>query len=58
METVSKKDLMLQVADHAGQKHYEKFKQETLKLIRKRREAKEQKDKEVGQSAESESADN
>ena len=49
MKTIPKKDLMLQIADHAGQKQYEKFKQETLELVRKKREAKERKDKEAEQ---------
>ena len=57
METLSKKDSMLQVADRAGQKHYEKFKRDTLELVRKKREAKEQKDKEAEQSVKSADSD-
>jgi len=53
METVSKKDLMLQVADHAGQKYYEKFKRDTLELVRKKREAKARKNKEAEKPVES-----
>ena len=53
MQTISKEDLMTQFVDRLAQEDHEKFIQESLEYIRKRREAKERKGKETEQPAES-----
>ena len=53
MTITEKTDLMTQIVERDAQEHYEKFKQETGELLRKRREAKERKEKEAGQPVES-----
>jgi hypothetical protein len=56
MKTIPTQDLLLQSAKRAGQKHYEKFRQECIDRMQKKRAAKERKDKEAEKMAES--ADN
>ena len=51
MKTIQTYDLISQVAERAFQRDNEKFKKETLEILRQRREAKERKDKEAGQPA-------
>ena len=51
MTTISIQDRMAQSIERMNKEYHEKFKKETLEILRQRREAKEQKDKEAGQPA-------
>jgi len=53
MTIAEKTDLMTQIVERDAQEHYEKFKQETLELARKQREARERKDSEAEQPVKS-----